>query len=319
MTPFDLPGETTAAFYEAAALGGAARLDAFLCDGYLLEGVGSLATLRDFLRQARPRHPGHRLLATLDQVGQAVYTSHIAREAHDLDATASHDFSVSTAQARRPAPAALGRGGGCVGAAAPNAGFALRRANLLKRAAAIEFPSIEKPQFWVEDEGFHYPADDGAALQTWIDEYGEATDLLSPEETHYGAKIDYGFPDFFGLNQFPDIAIDEQRRSVVMVVPVTRACETIAALPNGGFADHMTPMDLYRVAERFETVHGYELFGLGAACVGFERQGPMSPARAAALARDILAVFRRADDPALPYRVGKVIEASPVLLMHYAT
>jgi hypothetical protein len=64
-----------------------------LCEGYVCHHLGSLAALLDQLSVLSAQHPGHRLLATLDHVDQACYTSGHTIQAHDLDATEGYDLS----------------------------------------------------------------------------------------------------------------------------------------------------------------------------------------------------------------------------------
>jgi hypothetical protein len=59
-------------------------------------------------------------------------------------------------------------------------------------------------------------------------------------------RPDYSWPDLFTINSAPDAVLD--RETYVQIVPVARACELVAAFPNGYFGDHLTPMELYALA-----------------------------------------------------------------------
>lgn len=70
------------------------RLGDFICDGVIAENVADFAALRRVYRDLQAHHSGMRVLATLDDAGQAVYTSCHAIEKHRLDDTDGHDLSA---------------------------------------------------------------------------------------------------------------------------------------------------------------------------------------------------------------------------------
>lgn len=67
--------------------------NALLCDGVAARGLASFAELLALHARLQAERPGLRVLASLDDRGQAEYTSGHAIEANDLDATEGHDLS----------------------------------------------------------------------------------------------------------------------------------------------------------------------------------------------------------------------------------
>lgn len=70
------------------------RFGDLICDGVIAEQVADFATLRAVVRDLQAQHPDVRVLVTLDDAGQALYTSCHAIEKHRLDDTADHDLSA---------------------------------------------------------------------------------------------------------------------------------------------------------------------------------------------------------------------------------
>lgn len=258
-----------------------ARFTPLLCDGYRLTGVRRLAHLISFLREAAPRRPGHRLLTTLDDFGQALYTAAHAIGAHDLDSVEGRDLSGLP----RRLFDETGEHQGCL---TDRAEFPIRLANLEERAAEIDWEAVCAKG---------------------------VLDFPAAARRNDGA-LDYGSPDFFTLNDSPDIVVDP-REIYVQAVPVADAFQTVAAFPNGYFYDHLTPMELYRMAERLERAHGYALIGIGASVAAFLRDAPCDAAAAAACAADLsaLAGTRRTPDQEAP--IAALLTRSPTLLAHY--
>ncbi|MDQ0034425.1 hypothetical protein J2W30_002180 [Variovorax boronicumulans] len=64
-----------------------------LCDEYRLSGIASMADLAEAARRIAADHPGCKPLFTLDDFGQARYTSGHARMNLELDDTTGHDLS----------------------------------------------------------------------------------------------------------------------------------------------------------------------------------------------------------------------------------
>jgi hypothetical protein len=112
-----------------------------LCHGNEVRGRWpSLRALADFTLSEASAHPGHHLLATLDDLGQACYTSGHAIDFHDLDNTEGHDLSGLD-------PAAF-EDGAHVGYLSTASEFGIRRENLLRKAAGVSFDDLRGKLLW---------------------------------------------------------------------------------------------------------------------------------------------------------------------------
>ena len=69
------------------------------------------------------------------------------------------------------------------------------------------------------------------------------------------------------LNHRPDLVLDDQH--VVQCLPTDDAADLLADIPNGYFAADLSPFDNHAIARRMSERHGYALFGVGAATLGF--------------------------------------------------
>lgn len=237
-----------------------------LCDSYRVDDAG-LPALLDILREKRTAHPGMQLLATLDQLQQAFYTSGHSVDLHDLDDTEGYDLSG--------VDPGVFEDGEHPGHLATKSEFFIRHGNFQKRAT-VRFEDLAGKLFW---------------------------------------KAAGDQPDFFAVNTKPDTILD--KTIYVQVVPVARPCEALCAFPNGYFTDDLTPMENFAVAQRFEALYGYELFGVGATYIGFLKRRDLTIPEMRAFAEDILSLHRDAGDPSLAGRVAAVIGAQPFVLLNF--
>ncbi|WLQ15796.1 hypothetical protein O5O45_07705 [Hahella aquimaris] len=65
----------------------------FLCDRYRITDIDSLEEILTAYRELSASHPDYRFLLTLDDLGQACYTSMHSKLSHDLDNTDGFDLS----------------------------------------------------------------------------------------------------------------------------------------------------------------------------------------------------------------------------------
>jgi hypothetical protein len=114
-----------------------------LCDGYRLMGVTSLQELRSFIRDAATRHPDCRLLTTLDDLGQASYTSGHSIMANELDNVGGHDLSALD-------PSCFERGEH-LGHLTTKAEFPIRLANLRRASDRSIFKDLKGKLHWGHD------------------------------------------------------------------------------------------------------------------------------------------------------------------------
>ena len=239
-----------------------------LCDGYVIEDVGAMDELVAIVREKAALHPGHHLLATLDDLDQSFYTSGHAIDKHRMDNIEGHDLSA--------VDRAVFKVGEHPGYLTTKSEFFIRRENFLKTVATATFAEVTGKLTWRRDE------------------------------RHL---------DFFALNARPGSVLDAT--IYLQIVPVARACDAVAAFPNGYFSPDLTPFEVHAVARHLEEKYGYGLLGIGASYVAFEPRMPLSEFSARSLAADLLKLHRDASGPALLGRVAKVIEQSPVLMLNY--
>lgn len=97
------------------------------CAAYRCENVPSFQALLDLLRQTSAAHPDHIVLATLDDYGQACYTSGHARDMHGLE-----DDGTDWPDDSEPPPASI----------------AMLHANLAAKAKDVTLQSLAGRLFW---------------------------------------------------------------------------------------------------------------------------------------------------------------------------
>ena len=113
--------------------------DTLLCDGYRIDDVVSMRALLDILSEKRAAHPGMQLLATLDHLQQAFYTSGHTIGFHDLDETEGYDLSGVD-----PSAFEDGEHRGYLGTKSE---FFIRHSNFQKRAT-VRFEELRGKLFW---------------------------------------------------------------------------------------------------------------------------------------------------------------------------
>lgn len=145
------------------------RFVEYLCDGVIAERLPNFATLVQIYRDLQAQHPAKRVLATLDDPGQAAYTSGHAIDKHALDETQGHDLSALGPECFED--------GAHRGYLTTPAEFPIRLANLKARAANTSFADCRGVLPWEGDDD-EAPAcpdavmrDPDAALRmAWLDE-----------------------------------------------------------------------------------------------------------------------------------------------------
>lgn len=132
-----------------------------LCDGVSARRLPSFADLLDLHFRLQHEQPHCRVLASLDDLAQACYTSGHGTDAYGLDDVAGHDLSELSPD--------LFEGGEHPGHLSTPAEFPIRLANLLKRANAVELADIAGVLDWEPDGEGNDPytvnADPEAALR----------------------------------------------------------------------------------------------------------------------------------------------------------
>ena len=104
---------------------------AILFDSYIIENLPSFDALLEVYQQFRQDHPGKSVIVTLDDLGQAEYTSMHATMSHDLDNTEGHDLSGIDASAFE--------NGEHIGYLSTPSEFFIQKENFLQQAKDIGF------------------------------------------------------------------------------------------------------------------------------------------------------------------------------------
>lgn len=272
-----------------------------LCDGCRLDAVPSIDALVAIVEAASRTVPDRQVLATLDDLNQATYTSSHACLSHGLDDEEDLDLGRLFPEGA-PERDAYGD------LRTPQARFSVRLANLRRAAESLTYDHLHRRlrgyiRAEQQDEEWEEINPDGSPGETFIHE-------VDREFT-----IDYGTPDFLLLNRNPDRALD--RDIFLQLAPVGAACDLVAAFPNGYFSDHLQPPELYALARHFEQTHGYKLFGVGACVVGFRREADLSAEEAARCAADIIALDGDEEAQEQVDAIAELLRSRRHFLIHY--
>lgn len=238
--------------------GGTKTFVPLLCPGCHCKGVATMSALLQIMDEKSAAHPGARMLATLDHVGQAFYTSGHTIDANELDPALDDDVVIGEDDTL------------------PLPDFSTRLDRLVKAAEAVTLDQISNRLWWT----------------------GE--DRLS----------------FFALQDMPDAILDP-KDIYIQAVPVSRAWEMMAALPNGYFHGDFSPMENLILARHLEETFGYALFGIGASYIGFRRTSSFSPDRLGDLAAYVISLHAASNEPDLLWKVRMALEASDLLFLAY--
>ncbi len=112
-----------------------------LCDGVSVSGLTGFAELRAVVAELQRQHPDARILTSLDNVGQADYTSGHTVDKSGLDDTAGHDLSGLEA--------VCFEGGEHLGHLSTPAEFPIRLANLLTASRPFDPASFAGGLPWL--------------------------------------------------------------------------------------------------------------------------------------------------------------------------
>jgi hypothetical protein len=111
-----------------------------LCDGVTAHNVPSFAALLELHARLQQEHPDCRVLASLDSLGQACYTSGHAIDTHQLDDTEGHDLSGLGEDVLED--------GEHQGYLSTPAEFPIRLANLMQRARDVDVKDVAGVLDW---------------------------------------------------------------------------------------------------------------------------------------------------------------------------
>ena len=105
-----------------------------ICDEYLGTEIESINDIFETLATFKHEFKNHSVLATLDDLGQAQYTSMHATMSHDLDDTEGHDLSS--------VDAAAFDNGEHIGYLSGKSEFFIREKNFLSKTKSIDFSAV---------------------------------------------------------------------------------------------------------------------------------------------------------------------------------
>lgn len=115
-----------------------------ICQSFLISEVGSFGELLNVLYSYREKYCESSILMTLDDLGQAQYTSGHATISHDLDDTDGYDLSGID-------PSAFEHGEH-IGYLSTRSEFFIRRENFLRKAKGFGFSDASKRGVSLDDE-----------------------------------------------------------------------------------------------------------------------------------------------------------------------
>ena len=213
-------------------------------------------------------YPGEYLLLTLDDLGQAQYTSMHATGAHRLDDVDGYDLSHLDPNAFEE--------GEHRGSPTTTSEFFILEENFKKQCGTIDFAQVCNKRLSLEED-----------------------ELDTLEQ----------------INADPDLLLDDE--VLLLRVPVQNASMVLSAFPNGYFTCDLNPFENYAVAEHLRQHYGYELFGIGAACLGFRRAAPLDADLARAAGMDIAHLYNCADDQKMVARLAHITQDSRYLFLKY--
>ncbi len=117
-----------------------------LCEGFLITAIDSFEQLLRLHAQYAIANPGHSVLMSLDDLGQAQYTSAHAVLFHELDDTDGHDLSG--------VDASVFEDGEHIGYLSTRSEFFIREENFKRRARGVTFDDACQRGLQLDDDQF---------------------------------------------------------------------------------------------------------------------------------------------------------------------
>ncbi|ELA9072557.1 hypothetical protein QVK62_004139 [Vibrio parahaemolyticus] len=114
-----------------------------ICDEYLGTAITSLSEIFDTLTKLKSEFLDHRVIVTLDDLGQAQYTSMHGIMSHDLDETQGYDLS-------KVDPVAF-EDGEHIGSLTTKSEFFIRRNNFLLKTKSLNFADVCCDKLTIDD------------------------------------------------------------------------------------------------------------------------------------------------------------------------
>jgi len=115
-----------------------------ICDVYSITGIDSFAELLKIRADYQSQYPDYSILLTLDDLGQAQYTSMHAKSSHDLDDIEGYDLSSVDKSAFE--------NGEHIGYLTTKSEFFIRKGNFEKKIQDISFADVCAEGITIDDE-----------------------------------------------------------------------------------------------------------------------------------------------------------------------
>jgi hypothetical protein len=242
-----------------------------ICDSFALTGVASFEQLMQAVDEYATKFPGHHMLVSLDDLGQAQYTSGHACHTHDLDDTQGHDLSALD-------PAAFENGEHRGYLSTPSE-FFIRAANFEAKARGVDFAKACARGLTIDDD--------------------ELAELVR-------------------IHEDPSEVLEQE--AILWAVPLQDPALALCAFPNGYFTCDLDPFENHALARHLQTHYGYQLFGIGACCIGFRRAAPLDAQAAQALGQDIARLYNCSGDRAVSCsrQLAAIVQSRPYLFLKYS-
>lgn len=132
-----------------------------LFDIFQIEGCTSFDELITLYYKLQENNIGKSILLTLDDLGQAEYTSTHTKMMHDLDDTEGYDLSVVDAAAFEE--------GEHIGYLSTPSEFFIRKQNFLKRASSVDYASVSERGLTIEEDELRLLADINKSPMAYLD------------------------------------------------------------------------------------------------------------------------------------------------------
>ena len=232
------------------------KTNTFLANCYLVQNIEDEDTFINTWIQKNLENSTFKYLYTLDDFGQASYTSMHTIESYNLDNSDGYNLN-----------------------GLEDAVLDDKTHKLFLKTVYEDGDSGEKlflnnlDEFFIRKENFLQHTVD-ITLQNII----EKQPIFNADE-------------FFSENS--DITAILDNEVYLLEVPVEKYYETIIAFPNGYFTDDLTPFENYFLAKILEEEFGYLLFGIGASSIAFYKKDKVDSSK---LAKIFCKIYRCKDD-----------------------
>ncbi|MTW10141.1 hypothetical protein GM658_05955 [Pseudoduganella eburnea] len=239
-----------------------------ICNGLLITEIEAFEQLVNLVDEYAEKFPKSSILVSLDDLGQAQYTSMHSTMFHNLDDVEGHDLSnVST--------------------------------SAFENGEHVGFLSTTS-EFFIREDNFKSKSADA----TFDDACARGLDL-EDDELEFLERV----------HSSPRELLD--KRVVLWIVPIKTSATALAACPNGYFSSDLSPFENHALAEHLNAKYGYQLFGIGASCIGFRRHSPLSPGHAESLVRDIARLYDCEKNESKIERIQGLVERHKFLFLKY--